>query len=131
MARAVPNPFQLILDREDSLSAADSTKLNLTAEQRTALKAKGDSLQVKADSLVEALSRMLSDTKNNDPIAMMTQLRPKIEQGRTLARDALKQAQSVLTPAQWAKVPASIKNPFQQQRDGEGGFDRRGFQNPD
>jgi hypothetical protein len=131
MARAVPNPFQMILDREDSLPATDSTKLNLTAEQRTALKVKADSLQEKADSLVDALSKMLGDTRNNDPLTMMTQLRPKIEQGRNLARDAVKQAQSVLTPAQWAKVPATIKNPFQQQRDGEGGFERRGFQNPD
>lgn len=123
MARAVPNPFRLILEREDSLPATDSTKLNLTAEQKASLVVKRDSLQVKADSLVDALSKLLGDPKNNDPLTMMTQMRPRIEQGRTLARDAIKQAQAILTPAQWARVPASIKSPFQ-QREGEGG---RGF----
>lgn len=39
-------------------------------------------------------------------------------------------SQGVLTPEQWARVPGSIKNPFQ-QRDGQGDGERRGFQNPD
>ncbi|MBA3657487.1 MAG: hypothetical protein H0W69_09075 [Gemmatimonadaceae bacterium] len=126
MARAVPNPFRLIIERDDSLPPTDSTKLNLTVDQKAQLSRKGDSLQVKADLLVEALAKLLGDSRNNDPLTMMTQLRPKIEQGRNLAREALKQAQGILSPAQWARVPASIKNPFQQQRDGEGG-ERRGF----
>ncbi len=131
MARAVPNPFGMLLEREDSLPATDSTKLNLTAEQRAALTVKRDSLQVKADSLVDALSKLLGDPRNNDPLTLMTQLRPRIEEGRNLAREALKQAQAILTPTQWAKVPTSIKSPFQQQRDGQGDPERRGFPNRD
>ncbi len=129
MARAVPNPFGMILEREDSLPASDSARLNLTPAQRAALTVKRDSLQVKADSLVDGLARVLGDSRNSDPLAMMTQLRPRIEEGRSLTREAVKQAQLILTPAQWSRVPASIKSPFQQQRDGEGGPDRRGFPN--
>ena len=47
-------------------------------------------------------------------------MRGKIQEGRTLAQKALKDAEAVLTPAQWAKVPKEIKEPFQRPRDGGG-----------
>jgi Spy/CpxP family protein refolding chaperone len=47
-------------------------------------------------------------------------MRGKIQEGRTLATQAIKDAQAVLTPEQWAKVPKDVKEPFQQRRDGAG-----------
>lgn len=122
MQRTIPNPFLQILEREDSLPAGDTARLNLTVDQRKLLRQKGDSLKVKADSLVDALAETMANEKNPDPMTMFAKMRPRIEQARNISRDANKVAQSVLTPEQWKKVPASIKNPFQQRGEG-GGFD--------
>jgi hypothetical protein len=49
-------------------------------------------------------------------------------EGRKLATQAINEAKAVLTPAQWAKVPESIKTPGLRRGGGEGGggFDRGG-----
>ncbi|MDO8500740.1 MAG: carboxypeptidase regulatory-like domain-containing protein [Gemmatimonadaceae bacterium] len=116
LARAVPNPFQQILDLNDSL------KLDLTAEQTTKLQVMGDSLQVKADTLVGALAQTLggSDARNADPMQLGMRMRGRIQEGRTIAQKAIKEAEAILTPEQWAKVPKEVKEPFQRPRDGEG-----------
>jgi hypothetical protein len=49
-------------------------------------------------------------------------MRGRIQEGRALATKAIKDAEGVLTPEQWAKVPKTIKEPFQRQ----GGFEGRG-----
>ncbi len=123
LARAVPNPFRQIVDLNDSL------KLELTADQTSKLKVMGDSLQVKADSIVESLAQTLggTDARNADPMQLGMRMRGKIQEGRTLAQKAIKDVESVLTPEQWAKVPKEVKQPFQQPREGEGrpGFGER------
>jgi hypothetical protein len=117
LSRAVPNPFRQILEMNDSL------KLELTDEQKSKLTLLGDSLQVKADTLVGSLAQTLggSDARTADPMQLGLKMRGKIQEGRTLAQKAIKDAESVLTPEQWAKVPKEVKEPFQRPRDGEGG----------
>ena len=116
LARAVPNPFREILDLNDSL------KLELTPDQKTKLTTLGDTLQAKSDTIVGSLAQTLggTDAKNADPMQLGMKMRGKIQEGRTLATQALKDVQAVLTPEQWAKVPKDIKEPFQQRRDGGG-----------
>ena len=116
LARAVPNPFTQILDLNDSL------KLDLTAAQKGRLGVLGDSLQAQADTIVGSLAQTLggTDAKNADPMQLAMKMRGKIQEGRTLAQKALKDAEAVLAPAQWAKVPKEIKEPFQRPRDGGG-----------
>ena len=118
LARAVPNPFRQILEVNDSAG------LQLTAEQKTKLTLLGDSLQLKADTLVGALAQTLggNDAKNADPMQLGMKMRGRIQEGRALATKAIKDAEGVLTPEQWAKVPKTIKEPFQRQ----GGFEGRG-----
>jgi hypothetical protein len=122
LARAVPNPFREILDLNDSL------KLELTADQKAKLTTLGDTLQAKSDTIVGALAQTLggTDAKNADPLQLGMKMRGKIQEGRALATQAIKDAQAVLTPEQWAKVPKDVKEPFQQRRDGEGGGGRFG-----
>jgi hypothetical protein len=43
-------------------------------------------------------------------------MRGRIQEGRALALKAVKDAEQVLTPDQWAKVPDDIKQPFQGQQ---------------
>jgi len=122
LARAVPNTFREILDLNDSL------KLALTADQQAQLKVAGDSLQAKADTLIGALAQTLGNTdKNADPMQLGMKMRGKIQEGRTLAQKAVADAQKILTPDQWAKVPKSIKDPLPQRQGGDGG----GFRGPD
>ena len=120
LARAVPNPFRQILDMNDSL------KLELTAEQKAKLTLMGDSLQVKADTLVGALAQTLggTDTRSADPIQLGMRMRGRVQEGQALATKAIRDAEAILTPEQWAKVPNTVKEPFRRRLDGEGG--RRG-----
>ncbi len=119
LARAVPNPFRRILDLNDSL------KLELTADQKTKLQMMGDSMQLKADTLVGALAQTLgsNDARTSDPLQLGMKMRGRIQEGRALAQKAIKDAETVLTPEQWAKVPKDVKEPFQRP---EGAQGRRG-----
>ena len=116
LARAIPNPFVRILELNDSL------KLDLTADQKSRLQTMGDSLQVKADTLVGTLAQTLgsNEARNADPLQLGMRMRGRIQEGRALAQKAIKDAESVLTPEQWAKVPRQVKEPFQRPEGGQG-----------
>jgi hypothetical protein len=116
LARAVPNTFRQILDLNDSL------KLDLNAEQKTKLQVAGDSLQAKADTLIGALAQTLgsNDARTADPLQLGMRMRGRIQEGRALATQAIKDAEAILTPDQWAKVPNDVKQPFQRQGQGRG-----------
>jgi hypothetical protein len=124
MTRLVPNAFV------DIIAINDSAKLELTPDQIAKLQASGDAFKVKADSLIDKVANMLGDTtvKNPDPMTVFAKLQPSMAEGRKLATQAINEAKAVLTPAQWAKVPDSIKTPGLRRGGGEGGggFDRGG-----
>ena len=109
LARAVPNPFRQILELNDSL------KLDLNADQKARLQTAGDSLQAKADTLIGALAQTLggNDARTADPLQLGMRMRGRIQEGRALAQKAVKDAEAILTPEQWAKVPNDVKQPFQ------------------
>jgi len=122
LARAVPNTFRRILELDDSL------KLELTPEQKTRLAVMGDSLQVKADTLVGALAQTLgsTDARNADPLQLGVRMRGRIQEGRELAQKAIAEAESVLTTAQWERIPADVKQPFRRPGAGDGSDGREG-----
>ena len=123
MTRLVPNTFL------DIIAINDSAKLELTPDQIAKLQASGDSFKVKADSLVDKVANILGDTtvKNPDPMTVFAKLQPSMAEGRKLATQAISDAKAILTPAQWEKVPESIKTPGLRRGDGEGGRgERRG-----
>jgi hypothetical protein len=117
MTRLVPNAFL------DIIAINDSAKLELTPDQVAKLQASGDAFQVKADSLVDKVANMLADTtvKSPDPMTVFAKLQPSMTEGRKLATQAINDAKAILTPAQWAKVPDSIKTPGLRRGDGQGG----------
>jgi hypothetical protein len=117
MTRLVPNAFL------DIIAVNDSAKLELTPDQITKLQSSGDAFKVKADSLIDRVANMLADTtvKNPDPMTVFAKLQPSMTEGRKLATQAINEAKAILTPAQWAKVPDSIKTPGLRRGDGEGG----------
>ena len=122
MTRLVPNAFL------DIIAVNDSAKLELTPDQIAKLQASGDAFKVKADSLIDKVANVLGDTtvKNPDPMTIFAKLQPSMTEGRKLATQAINDAKAVLTPAQWAKVPESIKTPGLRRGEGEGGRFERG-----
>ena len=82
----------------------------------------GDSLQTKADTLVVALAQTLggADAQKADPLQLGMRLRGKIQEGRALTEKAIKDAQALLTPEQWAKLPKDVKEPAQRNQGGQG-----------
>ena len=58
---------------------------------------------------------------NPDPAVLFTGLRPKMEAGRKLSDAALEEAKGVLTPEQWAQLPAEVREPPRGFGPGQGG----------
>jgi len=103
-AQRFPNPFASILGMRDSLQ--------LTTAQVTTLQTDSMTLAIQADSLKEQVTAQLRKMGNNpDPGTLVSLIRPQLIRARSLQRDAIATAQKVLTPAQWAKVPESVKTP--------------------
>ena len=48
---------------------------------------------------------------NADPARLFAMMRPQLTKGRAVSKQVLEQAQRILTPEQWAKVPERIKAP--------------------
>jgi hypothetical protein len=122
MTRLVPNAFLEII------ATNDSAKLELTPDQISKLQAAGDSFKVKSDSLVDRVANILGDSteKNPDPMTVFAKVQPSIAEGRKLATQAINDAKAILTPAQWARVPDSIKTPGLRRGEGEGRYQRGG-----
>ncbi len=83
---------------------------------------------MKSDSLVDKVANILGDTtvKNPDPMTIFAKVQPSMTEARKLATQAINDAKAILTPAQWAKVPESIKSPGLRRGDGEGPRGGRG-----
>jgi hypothetical protein len=114
LERAAPNPATAVLARRE--------ELQLTAQQVTRLEGIRDSLQARMDSTLDAVARQAE--RASTPAELMNQVRPRMEQARTEYQASIRVVESALTPEQWAKVPATIKNPpalnqGQQQRGGQ------------
>jgi hypothetical protein len=78
-----------------------------------------DSLVQKNDKIGAEVRAIVQKAGNNpDQAALFAQIRPKLTVGRQNLEQALRDAQTVLTPEQWAKVPERIRNPFTQFQGG-------------
>ncbi len=118
MQRTIPNPFRRTIELNDSLA------LGLTAEQKAALTVKGDSLQARADTAIAKIAEVLGNVgANPDPQTTMFRMRDNLQAARRMAEQAAKDLEAILTPEQWAKLPANVKNPLMPGRgqQGEGG----------
>jgi len=106
------------------LLAIDS--LELTPAQKATLQPLADSLDARGKTAIaEFQQRVEKAGANPDFAALFGGLRPTLEAAQRAVRASLDTAQKVLTPAQWAKVPADIKTPFG-GFGGPGGGVRRG-----
>ena len=117
--RLAPNPITPLMDLRDILK--------LTPEQVKQLKAIGDSLDVKSESLTKRLeAEMQKQGKSGgDMQTLFPKLQPLLQEARNNYLAATQSIQKVLTPQQWAEVPESVKNPALRPGGGAAGGARR------
>lgn len=93
------------------LIAIDS--LALTDAQKAQLQPISDSLDAAGKAAVAAFqARVEKAGANPDVAALFGGLRPTLEAAQRSVRASLVAAERILTPEQWARVPADVKNPL-------------------
>jgi hypothetical protein len=125
LARAFPNPVARILE------LADSLRLDLTPEQRARLTTVADSLKVEQDTLsapiAAAAAKLTVNNANPQNLgAIFRQLQPRQQQSQRNVARALVEAQQILTPEQWERLPSEVKTPPQAGPGGGPGGGRPG-----
>lgn len=108
----IPNLFLQVL------GAADSLRLNLSAEQRTQLRTAGDSVTVRftglADSLAAAISRVETAASPAGRRAGAGSLRQATRAMQEHVDASLQTLRGLLNPEQWAALPREVRNPSRQ-----------------
>jgi hypothetical protein len=104
------NPVTVLIDLKDALSFAP--------EQVAKLEAVSDSLQEKLVKRRADLGSRFDGIPPQQQAQLFQQIMPEIEDGRNEIRAALGSAETILTPEQWAQVPAAVKDPFTPQNRG-------------
>ncbi len=114
-AAAAANPIAQIIDLRDSL-ALDTAQVARLAPVR-------DSLAVRNTRWATEVRALIARQGNNpDQATLFSAIRPKLGERGQILREAMREAQTILSPEQWAKVPETVKNPFR----GFGGQGGRG-----
>lgn len=99
------NPVKVILEMRDSLQLTDEQVVRLTGIS--------DSLTARVMPLAAEARKKLapvSSDHSEQMSAAFRELGPSIQKGREHVQTALRESEKVLTPQQWRKVPASVRN---------------------
>ena len=99
----LPNAARLVLDLRDSL-VLDSAQVALLEPVRDSLAARNGR---RLDSLRSVIQR---EGSNPDPARLLPILRPLFEAARNDVAQAVVTVRAILTEAQWAKVPESVRS---------------------
>jgi hypothetical protein len=103
LARTIPNPFRRTIALKDSLPLA------LDPTQLATLKTKGDAFQPRADSIVATLAAILGAPLTGPSAAdVATRVRTATDAGQALEKSAIAELRTILTDAQFAKLPPSV-----------------------
>jgi carboxypeptidase family protein len=118
-ARMMPDPIAGI--------QSSAVLVHLTDDQSARLDTISQKFVASRDSLAKIIREEITRAgPNPDPAVLFTGLRPKLEEGRKLSEAALQQAKAVLTPEQWAQLPAEVREPPRGFGPGQGGGRRPG-----
>ena len=103
--RLIPEPVSAILLLRDTL--------RITDEQAARLQTIVDSVKAKNDPVREEIRAAVQAAgANPDPQTIFQRIGPQLNRARQNVQAALDAAQKVLTPEQWRRVPAALRNPF-------------------
>ncbi len=113
VARQVPYPLDSLLRVSDSL------QLDLAPTQRESIAAAAKQYRTIADARIDEIVGMLMSNGGRPDLGAIA---PKLQQANLALvkaiQESLKTVESVLTPAQWGKLPERIRFPFGQQSPG-------------
>ncbi|HEX8213545.1 MAG TPA: TonB-dependent receptor [Longimicrobium sp.] len=105
LSRLLPDPVSPLLLLRDTL--------NLTPEQVTGIEAIRDSLRARNQPVREAVRAAIPTTATAQNAGeLFGRVGPLLEPGRQNVQRALREVQSLLTPEQWRRVPAALRNPL-------------------
>ncbi len=99
------NPAAKLIQLRDSL-ALDSAQVGKLEVVRDTLTARYGRFRADLQAKVRKLGN------NPDPAVVLSTLRPEFPRGQQLITEAVQASQTILTPAQWAKVGDDVKNPI-------------------
>jgi len=122
--RVAPNPVAAILERRDSLA--------LSGAQVTALELLADSLRARTTAVADSLKTVIDSAgASADLRTLFPRLQPALQAVRDDYVSTLREAERVLTPEQWQKLPEWLRNPsLQRGPGGPGGRGGRGGMRP-
>ena len=114
LERVLPEPVSAILLLRDTLG--------LSPEQVARLEAIDDSLEAKNAPVKDSVRAVIGAAgQNPDPGTIFQRIGPRLNTGRQNVQAALESVRRVLTPEQWRRVPAALRNPFNGFGPGGGG----------
>jgi hypothetical protein len=100
----LPNPPRQVLN------IADSIALGLSPAQRVIIGVAADSLDIEIRALAEAVRKDLASAgANPDMMALLSRMRPRLDEARKRVERAVESTREALTPEQWARLPESIR----------------------
>jgi hypothetical protein len=100
----LPNPPRQVLN------IADSIALGLSPAQRVIIGVAADSLDLEIKALADAVRKDLASAgANPDMMALLSRMRPRLEEARKRVERAVESTREALTPEQWARLPESIR----------------------
>jgi hypothetical protein len=100
----LPNPPRQVLN------IADSIALGLSPAQREVIGVAADSLDLEIKALADAVRKDLASAgANPDMMALLSRMRPRLEEARKRVERAVESTREALTPEQWARLPESIR----------------------
>jgi len=102
--RLLANPVALLLLLAD--------QVGLDPEQRIAVRALSDALQVKLDASRSELGERFAGLDIAGQAAMLQRVLPDVEAMRSEVLQTLTRVQQVLTPQQWTRIPVEIREPY-------------------
>jgi hypothetical protein len=117
--RMIVNPVQGILSMSDTLQ--------LTPEQVERLRAVSDTLQSFQTQLADSVRQQIASAgAGGNPAALFQTLAPRLQEARARVTEALREAEEIMTPEQWERVPEELRTVRQIQRGGQRGTTPRG-----
>ena len=106
LARTIPNPFRRTIELKDSLALA------LDSAQLAKLKLHGDAFQLRADSIIMKLATIMSAPLTGPGAAdVAARVRTETDSGQALEKGAIADLRTILTDAQFEKLPSSVTKP--------------------
>jgi hypothetical protein len=119
LERVLPNPVPLILSLRDTLGISEEQAARIQAVSDS-LEARNEPVEREVRSAVEAANTATGAAA--EPGAIFQRIGPHVNTGRRNVQNALEEVRKILTPEQWRKVPAALRNPFQGGFGGPRGF---------